>query len=129
MEETSPHGAHERSDISVRAVGKYGLWILLGAIVSLGLMWLLYGGLEAREERREVPPPPMTKANPRTQPPEPRLESDPVQSLAEYRAAEQSRITTYGWVDAEKGIVRLPIDRAMELVAKEGLPSREAAKK
>jgi hypothetical protein len=126
MEGTNPHGAHEQSDISVRGVSKFGVWILVGVFVSLGLMWLLFNRLESREQAREVPPPPMAKANPRKAPPEPRLEEDPVKSLADFRAAEEARIHSYAWIDPDKGIVQLPIERAMELVAKEGLPSREA---
>ena len=35
--------------------------------------------------------------------------------LAEVRAKSQSAATTYGWVDQNAGVVRLPIERAMEL--------------
>ena len=125
MEEPNSHGAHEQSDISVGPVSKFGVWIVVGVVVSMGLMWLLFHSFEAREQARSVPPPPMAKANPQTQPPEPRLETDPVKSLADFRAAEEARIRSYALIDPEKGIVQLPIERAMELVAKEGLPSRE----
>lgn len=47
-------------------------------------------------------------------PPEQRLEM-----LNEQKAAEQERLTQYGWVDEEKGVVRLPVERAMELVLEE----------
>jgi hypothetical protein len=39
--------------------------------------------------------------------------------LAEIRGKEQTVSTTYGWVDQSAGVVRLPIDRAMELVVAE----------
>lgn len=39
--------------------------------------------------------------------------------LAELRGKEQSAATTYGWVDQSAGVVRLPIERAMELVVAE----------
>ena len=39
--------------------------------------------------------------------------------LAEIRAKEHSASTSYGWVDQGKGVVRLPIDRAMELTVQE----------
>jgi len=39
--------------------------------------------------------------------------------LLEHRAKEQAESTTYGWVDQKAGVVRLPIDRAIELTAKE----------
>ena len=39
--------------------------------------------------------------------------------LAELRGKEQAAATSYGWVDQSAGVVRLPIDRAMELVVAE----------
>ena len=39
--------------------------------------------------------------------------------LTEHRAKELADSTTYGWVDQKAGIVRLPIDRAIELTAAE----------
>ena len=36
-------------------------------------------------------------------------------NLAEYRAATADALGNYGWVDQGKGIVRLPIDQAIEL--------------
>ena len=32
---------------------------------------------------------------------------------------------SYGWVDSDGGVVRMPIDRAVELVLERGLPVRE----
>ena len=40
-------------------------------------------------------------------------------TLAEMRAKEKSAATTYGWIDQPKGIVRLPIDRAIELTIRD----------
>jgi len=37
------------------------------------------------------------------------------QNLADLRAAEKQAMDTYGWVDQSKGIVRLTVERAMEL--------------
>ncbi|MDQ5978855.1 MAG: hypothetical protein QG602_1829 [Verrucomicrobiota bacterium] len=39
--------------------------------------------------------------------------------LAEQRTKEQAAATTYGWVDQSKGVVRLPIDRAIELTVRD----------
>ena len=39
--------------------------------------------------------------------------------LTEHRKKESAEATTYGWVDQKAGVVRLPIDRAMELTVKE----------
>src|SRR5581483_549138 len=37
--------------------------------------------------------------------------------LNETRKETAQEATTYGWVDKDKGVVRLPLDRAMELTA------------
>ena len=57
-------------------------------------------------------------------PPEPRLEANPFQALQALRAHEDELLTHYGWIDQSKGIVRIPIERAMELTAERGLPVR-----
>ena len=31
---------------------------------------------------------------------------------------------SYGWVDSAKGIVRIPIDQAIDIVSQKGLPSK-----
>lgn len=38
-----------------------------------------------------------------------------VQIRKAYERQEKKKLTTYGWIDREKGIVRIPIERAMEL--------------
>jgi hypothetical protein len=40
-------------------------------------------------------------------------------ALAELRAAEASELTTYGWVDRSKGVVRLPIAEAVQLTLRD----------
>jgi len=44
-------------------------------------------------------------------------------NLAELQAADSNALTTYGWNDQAKGIVHVPITKAMELV----LPSLQAS--
>ena len=39
--------------------------------------------------------------------------------LEEHRRKENAEATTYGWIDQKAGIVRLPIDRAIELTVQE----------
>jgi hypothetical protein len=40
-----------------------------------------------------------------------------VQNLAELRAADTEAMESYAWIDEGKGIVRLPVGRAMKLTA------------
>jgi DNA-binding GntR family transcriptional regulator len=40
-------------------------------------------------------------------------------------AAETAILHSYGWVDRDAGIVRIPIERAIEILAERGLPTRD----
>ena len=44
------------------------------------------------------------------------------QQLAERRAREATQLSSYGWVDKESGIARIPIAQAITLLAGQGLP-------
>jgi hypothetical protein len=48
-----------------------------------------------------------------------RTPADRAALLAEHKASEHTAATTYGWVDQQAGVVRLPLDRAMELTVQE----------
>jgi hypothetical protein len=55
--------------------------------------------------------------------PTPRVQlDDGNQDVAELHAREDLLLNYYSWVDQSKGTVRIPIERAMELVAQRGLP-------
>ncbi|GIX07972.1 MAG: hypothetical protein KatS3mg115_2375 [Candidatus Poribacteria bacterium] len=57
--------------------------------------------------------------------PEPRLR--PIENM-QWNAVRQEalqRLHSYGWVDPVRGIVHIPIERAIDLVAERGLPTRE----
>ena len=56
--------------------------------------------------------------------PEPRLEEDERLELQDVRGPKDEQLATYGWVDEKNGVVHIPIERAMELIAQRGLPVR-----
>jgi hypothetical protein len=49
--------------------------------------------------------------------PGPRLQSAPQPDLAAYRAEKEARLHGRGWVDAGQGLVHIPIEDAMALMA------------
>ena len=59
--------------------------------------------------------------------PKPRLQRDDVQEMREQLYGEEAKLQSYGWVDKDSGEARIPINRAMELVAARGLPTRGVA--
>jgi hypothetical protein len=55
--------------------------------------------------------------------PQPRLQlDDGNQEIADLHAKEDLLLDNYSWVDKSQGKVRIPIEQAMEIVAKQGLP-------
>jgi len=62
--------------------------------------------------------------------PTPRLQTDDGnQDIADLHAREDILLGNYSWVDRSKGKVRIPIERAMELLAQRGLPVATAVDK
>jgi hypothetical protein len=60
--------------------------------------------------------------------PTPRLQTDDGnQDLADLHQREDLLLDNYSWVDRSQGKVRIPIERAMELIAQRGLPVAPAA--
>jgi hypothetical protein len=59
--------------------------------------------------------------------PTPRVQfDDGNQDIADLHAREDLLLSNYTWVDESKGAVRIPIERAMELIAQRGLPMTPA---
>lgn len=48
----------------------------------------------------------------------------PHRDFVSFQRQQQSELNTYGWIDREHGVVRIPVERAMELLAERGLPVR-----
>jgi hypothetical protein len=131
MDETSERAArtgpgHEERDVRLRPIVWAGMaLIVLAIVVHVGLAWL-FDYFTERRTRLEGPPVPTAPlAWPRQLPPGPRLQTDPHQDLRQWLGAEAAILQSYGWVDQEAGIARIPIDRAMELLAERGLPARQ----
>jgi hypothetical protein len=123
MEENSQHRVgHEESDVNALAVGKFAIALALIAISSLVLLFGLFRYFQSRETAKQPRSEFASQAG--KLPPEPRLQSAPVLDLQAIRAAENQVLNSYGWVDPQKGVVRIPIARAIDLLAQRGLPSR-----
>jgi hypothetical protein len=122
----NPEVSHERSDVSIRGIVVFGVVLLLtAAVIHIALYWLLK---YYREQAAPSAPAMSAPDTPAEITPAPRLQISPRSDLAEMRAAEEKELTTYGWLDEQKQTVRIPIERAMELLAKRGLPVTKPSK-
>ncbi len=112
----SPNGAgHEQSEVSVRLIV---VSLAFLAVATLFILLLVVGIFRYFYD--------VDRTGTRTQPvipPEPRIEVAPYEQLQQLRAKEDHVLNTYAWVDKQNGVVRVPIDRAIDLLAAKGLPS------
>ena len=127
-ETQAAHGGYERRDVSVKfftavVAGLFAI-LLLGMSVSL---WFENQRIEGLR-RADIPPSPLAGTVPDL-PPEPRLQVTPAVDLQKFHAEEDAVLENYEWIDAKSGIVRIPIERAMELTAERGLPARREENK
>jgi hypothetical protein len=60
-------------------------------------------------------------------PPELRLQTTAPLDLKHYRDEQDKILAGYGWVDPHAGVVRIPVERAMELMLQKGYPARDSA--
>jgi hypothetical protein len=121
-EHAEPDAVARNRDVSIRGVLYFGFWLAVGLIASGVAMFLLFRALEKKDRAADRKLSPMIAASLARTPPEPRLEPYPLAPRSKLRAEEEEILTTYGWVDKNRGVVRLPIDRAMELLVQRGLP-------
>ena len=117
---------HETSDINIRGVFLFAAGLFVSAILIGFMVWVLFRYLDTREAHKGASEFPLAAAQGSRVPPAPRLQTNPREDLRELRAREDRALTSYGWVDKNAGVVRIPIDQAMKLAVERGLPSRRA---
>jgi len=131
--DNSAHVSYERSDIDMFQIAGYGVGLVVLCLVTVVLMWGMFALLAKRESA--LNPPESTMSKQRKQlPPEPRLSGAakgtaelpvlPHVELEELKASEEAILDNYGWVDASKGIARVPVSVAIDMVLQKGLPSK-----
>lgn len=114
---------YEITDVRGRPLFFSALLLALAvALVCAFLIWFMHR-LEGSAKRHDQQLSPLIGNQ---SPPPPRLQTDPANDLARMRAAEDRALAGYRWIDKERGVVQLPIDRAMDLLVEEGLPEAKA---
>jgi hypothetical protein len=127
------HNDFEREDLSAGGV----MYFMVGLVVVVLAIYVIVDGMYHFLDRYEranqanmspmVTPKSDTRAITPEDPlsfPQPRLETDERSQLTDYIQKQDQKLLTYDWVDKDSGTVRIPIDRAMDLIAQRGLPVR-----
>jgi hypothetical protein len=128
MSARSEHGGgaarYEASDARAKPLLVFGAALLGLVLVALGVCaWIVARRSAAFETRQRAHPMDAFRPIPTA----PLLQPSPSVDMQAQRARERRLLATYGWVDPAEGRVRVPIERAMELVLEEGLPARASA--
>jgi hypothetical protein len=117
---TTEGKGHEKKDadvttIALIAIGGLFLVLLVQLTVWMTLRHMRLGRAEKEQGIARV-------SESSKQFPEPRLQIDPALDLARMRARDLRDLDTFAWVDRKGGTFRIPIGRAMQLLAERGLP-------
>ena len=136
----NPETHHEESDVNVRAlIWFFVIFVVVSAITHFALTGLYKGMSRLEKARGGETLTQMSRAAdanvPKDQPllqPFPRTDgkegivapyrNTPVTDLYDMRKAEQETLTSYGWVDQQRGVVRMPIAEAKKVIVQRGLP-------
>ena len=123
VSKVSVERGHEQSDLSIRTLFG-GLFVLVVfTALAIGAMTLMWGWLNDLQSDRVRPSSPLVETD--ITPPTPRLETRSGEVIERTSALRQMQGSSYTWVDREAGIARIPVRRAMEILAARGLPSRD----
>ncbi len=112
-----PAAEPEATDANIPLVA----WSTIGILTTLAVC-IIFAGLMFRYEESALPKPSGIFSNQRHLPPSPRLQAFPAKDLAAFQAQQLSRAESYGWVDKQAGVAHVPVEKAMEMLLKSGLP-------
>ena len=127
-------GQTEGDGVSYRGIVWFVAILAATTLVCQVLMWALFGFLESQTAKDAVARAPvaapvvmphidgnLVKPGSAEMPP-PYLQANEPLGLDHFRKSEAEILEQYGWVDKSAGVVRLPIDRAKELLLERGIP-------
>jgi hypothetical protein len=117
---------YETTDADAGPVVRFALFLMILTLAIAALVVGFYKYLDARETAEKAQRYPMSETVNRPLPPRPRLQTYPFTDVTTMRAEDRRLLDEYAWVDKNGGVVRIPIERAIEILAERGLPHRAA---
>lgn len=120
--QTNPEVTYEKRDVNTRAILYFVAVLFVVLVITLVSMRGLFGYFS---ETQNLGPGASPFDNSRTLPPSPRLQVQPSEDLDQVRQSQEQILNSYGWEDKANGTVRVPIDRAMDMLIEHKLPVRQ----
>ena len=116
---------YEQRDANIGALVQFAFWMaVVLAVTLIAMRW----SFDYFKKVTPLGPPasPIAGIATREIPPSPLLQAHPHQELVDYCTTQEQKVNTFGWVDRQSGVVRIPVDRAMDLILTRGLAARAA---
>ncbi len=114
---------YEKTDVSPGGLVAFAITLTVSLLLIFVCLWVFFKYFERQASYSDARRHPILSA-PRALPPAPRLQPDPIEDLHALRTSEDEILNGYGWVDPKNNVVRIPIDRAMQLMLQRGLQAR-----
>jgi len=116
-----PVVGHDHTEANVRIIIETVIGLVISVVIVCLIVWGVYNLFKMQTNKTGTRVSGM--AAPPFLPPAPHLEVHPYEELRGLRAHEDDVLNHYRWVDKSKGIVHIPIDKAMDEVVSQ-LPQR-----
>jgi hypothetical protein len=125
------HDGFEQEDLSSRTALYFLAGLVLVCVVVYLIVFGMYRFFDSYATAHQPPMSPMVTPEADTRAvtpenaetfPQPRLEENERTQLRSFIEDQDRKLATYDWVDKDRGTLRIPIDRAMELIEQRGLP-------
>lgn len=135
-EMVNPEVHHEEKDVNIRAILWFVVIFIAFTIVTYISLGFLFDLFKKQEQKEQAGPVTMVRGAKPEVAPEPRLQpfggygqkgalNTPAADMKKMRTEEEADLISYGWVERQKGIVRIPIAQAIDIIAQQGLPVRQ----
>jgi hypothetical protein len=115
---------HEPSDVGIRGIRGIVIFGIVFVVVAVVVEVIMIGVMDVFKSEQTA----LNKTKPELfkdetgQFPLPQLQPNTTADMAEFRHSESQGLEGYSWVNEKEGIARIPIERALKIVADRGLP-------
>ena len=118
-----PGPGYETEDVHVSAISKFMVGLVLLMFLGAVLGWISFKLLDFRQKMNYADMKTTQLQETRVVPPGPLLQVSNHDDLLTFRGQETNEVNGHAtWLDKNAKVVRLPIDRAIDIVAERGLP-------
>ncbi|HEX7879421.1 MAG TPA: hypothetical protein VF720_08430 [Candidatus Eisenbacteria bacterium] len=115
---------HEISEIQPKPILAFLILIAIFSAFCFGIIVVYFRFLAADAAKHSPRPSPLITQGSARVPPEPRLQVDAWGDWDSYKADQDRQLGHYSWANKDSLTIRMPIERAMEIVLQRGLPAR-----